>query len=474
MAVRKTKVGILTFSDGRKYIHDTLVAVNQSYQDRLTSALEATGLVEVVPGQEIIWTPEGARNEARRMQSSGVDLTIFNYAIWSFPHLSAIATTFAPGPYLLFCNLHPSEPGMVAMLSSAGTMDQLGLTYTRMWGDIQDPLVLEKMLKYIQAAGALAHLKGETYGLFGGRPLGMYTAVANLDQWRTLFGLDVEHIEQYDIVRYSEKVDSARVEAGFQWLEKFVGLIKYDGKALTPEKLKKQIRSYHAVRQIMAEKQLDFVGFKAHGDLTDYFATMDVTEAFLNDPYDWEGPHEPIVAATEADMDGALTMQIFKHLSGQTSLFADIRHYDTEDDVWYFANSGTHATYFASRSLDPAENLKKVTFYPEIPDYPAGGASVQYFAAPGPMTMARMARKKGQYWMAIVPAQFMEFSQEKMVAKASTTDIEWPHAFARLRVPPEVFLASYPCNHIHGIAGNWVQELQYVAEILGIESKVYA
>jgi L-fucose isomerase len=124
--------------------------------------------------------------------------------------------------------------------------------------------------------------------------------------------------------------------------------------------------------------------------------------------------------------------------------------------------------------MDPAENLKKVTFYPEIPDYPAGGASVQYFAAPGPMTMARLARKKGQYWMAIVPAQFMEFSQEKMIAKASTTDIEWPHAFARLRVSPDTFLATYPCNHIHGIAGNWVQELQYVAEILGIESKVYS
>jgi L-fucose isomerase len=474
MAIRKTKVGILTFSDGRKYIHDTLVELNQRYQDRLAKALEATGLIEVVPGQQIIWTPEGARTEGRRMQQCGVDMTIFNYAIWAFPHLSAIATTFAPGPYLLFSNLHPSEPGMVAMLSSAGTMDQLGLTYTRMWGDIQDPAILEKMVKYIRAAGSVAHLRGETYGLFGGRPLGMYTAVANLDQWRSLFGLDVEHIEQYDIARYSETIDAARVDAGLRWLEKYVGEIKYDGKVLTPEKLKTQIRSYHAVRQIMEEKQLDFVGFKAHGDLTDYFATMDIAEAFLNDPYDWEGPHEPIVAATEADMDGALTMEIFKHLSGQTSLFADIRHYDAEDDVWYFANSGTHATYFAARSLDPVENLKKVTFYPEIPDFPAGGASVQFFAGAGPMTMARLARKKGQYWMAIVPAQFVEFPQEKMVAKAKTTDIEWPHAFARLQVPPEVFLATYPCNHIHGITGNWVEELKYVAEILGIESKVYA
>jgi L-fucose isomerase len=200
--------------------------------------------------------------------------------------------------------------------------------------------------------------------------------------------------------------------------------------------------------------------------------TMDIAEAFLNDPYDWEGPHEPIVAATEADMDGALTMEILKHLSGQTTLFADIRHYDSDDGVWYFANSGTHATFFASRSLDPHENLQRVNFYPEIPDYPAGGASVQFFAGAGPM--ARLARKKGQYWLAIVPCDFVTFSQEKMEAMAHTTDIEWPHAFARLRVSPDDFLATYPCNHIHGIAGDWVDELKHVAEILGIEARVYA
>ena len=202
---------------------------------------------------------------------------------------------------------------------------------------------------------------------------------------------------------------------------------------------------------------------------------MDIAEAFLNDPYDWEGPHEPIVASTEADMDGALTMEFLKHVSnGQSVIFCDIRHYDAEDNVWYFANSGTHATYFANRSMNPDENLKKVTFYPEIPDYPAGGASVQYFAGKGPMTMARLARKNEKYWLAIVPCEFKEFSQEKMEAKASTTDIEWPHAFAQLQVTADEFLESYPCNHIHGITGNYVNEMINVAKILGIDYKVFA
>jgi L-fucose isomerase len=469
----KRKVGLLTLSDGRKYIHEDLLETNWRHQNRLAQTLQETSEVEVVAGEEIIWTTKIAQREGERLRREGVELTIFNYAIWEFPHLTGMAAQFAPGPYVLFCNLHPSEPGMVAMLSAAGLMDQLGLPYTRIWGDIGDASVLRRVMTFIRGASAISRLKGQTFGLFGGRPLGMYTAVANQDQWLSMFGVDVEHVEQYDIVRYAEQVDSARVDAALCWLEKNIGAINYDGKVLTPDKLKMQIRSYYAARAIIEERQLDFVGFKAHGDLTDHFVTMDVAEAFLNDPYDWDGPHEPIVAATEADMDGALTMQILKHLSDEPVLFADVRHYDAEDDVWYLANSGTHTTYFAGRSHDPAENLKKVTFFPEVSYYPAGGASVQHFAAAGPMTMARLARKSGKYWLAIVPAEFVEFPEEVARAKAATTTPEWPHAFARLQVSPDEFLASYPCNHTHGICGDWVDELLTVAHVLGIEARVY-
>jgi L-fucose isomerase len=471
--MKRIKVGILTFSDGRDYIHQELLETNWRYQRGLMKALDATGEVEVVAGEAIISNSEVAQQEGRRLAAAGVDVTILNYAIWCFPHLTAMATNFAPGPYLLFCNLHPSEPGMVGMMAAAGTLDQLGLPHTRVWGDSADPDTMARVMTFIRAAGALSHLRGQTYGLFGGRPLGMYTAVSNLDQWRMMFGLDVEHIEQYDVMRYAAEVDPARVDAGLVWLEKHVGSIRYDGKALTPEKLKQQIRSYHAYRRLIDERKLDFIGTKAHGDLTDHFVTVDVAEAFLNDPYDWEGPHEPIIAATEADMDGALTMQIFKHIARQPVLFADVRHYDATEQVWFFSNSGTHATYFAGASLDPAVNLKQVTFHPEVSYYPAGGASVHHFAAPGRVTLARLARKAGKYCLAIVPAEFVNFPREQMLAMGQTTTPEWPIAFTRLQVPEDDFLANYPCNHIHGCYGDWVQELVTVARLLKIDVRVY-
>lgn len=472
--MEKTKVGLLTFSDGREYIHKNLLSVNLRYQNNLADALTASSRFEVVTGEEIVWSNETAVREAKKLREAGVELTIFNYAIWCYPHLTAIASRFAPGPYLLFCNLNPSEPGMVGMLAAAGTLDQLGKKYGRIWGDIGDETVLSQVIRFLAAAAAVSKLSGLTFGCFGGRPLGMYTAVSNPDQWQCLFGIDIEHIEQHDIVSESALVSDTKRKQARLWLEERVGEIRYDGDGLTPEKLELQIASYYALRKIIAAKKLDFIGIKAHGDLTDDFTTMDIAEAFLNDPYDWDGPHEPIVAATESDMDGALTMQLFKHLSGKPTLFSDVRHYDAEDNVWYFSNSGTHATYFGAASEKPEENLKEVTFYPEKDYYPAGGASVHSFAAPGKVTLARLARKNGKYWMAIVPGEFIRFPREKALAKGATVTPMWPIAFTRLQTNETFFLRNFPCNHIHGAYGDYVEEMKLIAEFLDIEYRIFA
>lgn len=470
--MKKIKVGILTMSDGREYLHQEYEALNMNYQKEIQDTLEATGLFEVVGGSVPIHTNEEAKREAQKLQREGVEATIFNYTIWCYPQFTAVAQNFAPGPYLLFCNLHPSECGMVGMMAAAGTLEQLNVKYQKLWGAISEPEVLKKMVEFLKAAAAVKRLRGLTFGNFGGRPLGMYTAVASLEQWQREFGIDVENLEQDDIIRAGEKIPEEKVEHAFAWLTKMAGKIEYDGEGLTPEKLKTQIRSYYGLKDIIETRKLDFIGIKAHGDLTDRYVTMDIAEAFLNDPYDFDGPKEPVVAATESDMDGALTMQIFKLLTGSPVLFADVRHYDKENNVWFFSNSGTHATYFAGASMDPEENLKHVTFYPETHYYPAGGASVHHFARAGKVTLARLARRNGKYMMTIVPAEIVAFDQEKMVAMGNTTTPAWPVAFTRLEVPAEEFLEKFPCNHIHGVYGDYVSQLVMTAKLLNMEVQI--
>jgi L-fucose isomerase len=462
-----TRIGILTFSDGRDFVHRDLEAFDRDVEEAITRTLTAKGY-EVIRGQEVVWTNELATTEARRIADSHPDLTIFNIPVWAFPHFSMLAARATPGPLLLFSNINPQYPGMVGMLAAAGALDQIGRIYGRAWGDISDPQVLARVEAYARAAASVRALDGSTFGRIGGRPMGMYTAVANADQWLGKFGVDVEEIDQWELVRRAEQVEESRARAAREWLERHAAAVHYDGKQLTPKLLERQIRSYYAMRELIDVRKLDFSGIKGQPELTTYFATMDVTEAFLNDPYDWDGPKQTHVCATEADMDGALTMQLLKGLTHTPVLFADVRHYHADRQIWDLCNSGQHATWFAARSQDPAENMRHVHLYPEGFYFPAGGASIQFLAAPGDFTFARLTRHNGRYRMHVLRGSFERFDDQTNDALMRQSTYEWPHAFARMDASAEEILSRYGSNHIHAVPGDHVEELRIICQLLDI------
>jgi L-fucose/D-arabinose isomerase len=462
------RIGILTFSDGRDFVHRGLEEFTAGVEDEIANALSSAGH-EVVRAGYDVWSNELATQAARQIADRRPDLTIFNIPVWAFPHFSMIAARATPGPILLFSSIDPAQPGMVGMLAAGGSLDQIGRTHGRAWGSVSDPAVLDRVLTHVRAAAAVGTLSGSTFGRIGGRPMGMYTAVANPDAWMSKFGIDVEEIDQLELVRRAEGVADAPVRAAREWLEQRVAGVHYDGRQLTPELLERQIRSYYAMRELIEEWHLDFSGIKGQPELTTHFATMDVTEAFLNDPYDWDGPKEPHVCATEADMDGALTMQLLKGLSHTPVLFADVRYYHADRGVWDLCNSGQHATWFAARSDDPAENLRHVHLHPEDFFFPAGGASVHHLAAAGDFTFARLTRLDGRYRMQVLRGAMETYDTETNEALMRQTTYHWPHAFARLDAPADEVLGRYGSNHIHAIPGDHVEELRVVCRLLDVD-----
>ena len=189
------KVGLLTVSDGRPAVHRDLAEFATGVESRIATALEGAGHT-VVRG-DTIWTNELAVSEARRIADARPALTVINIPIWAFPHFTMRAARELPGPLLLFSNIDPQYPGMVGMLAAAGALDQIGRTYARVWGDIAEPSVIERIDEQIRAGEAVRSLRGSTFGRIGGRPMGMYTAVANPDRWLAQFGIDVEEIDQW-------------------------------------------------------------------------------------------------------------------------------------------------------------------------------------------------------------------------------------------------------------------------------------
>ena len=461
-------IALMTVSDGREGVHRETQAFSQARQDQVVQGLRSLGH-EVIPGSDIAWSNESAVRIGRELAARRPDLTVINIPIWAFPHFTVLAAGELPGPIALFSTVDPKYPGMVGMLAAGGALDQLGRPHARGWGDVEDPETLATLDRFARAAAATQSLRGATFGRIGGRPMGMYTAVSSSDQWMAQFGIDVEEIDQFELVRRADAVDRTRTTRAREWLERHVAGVHYDGDRLTPEILERQISTYYAMRELIEEHRLDFCGIKAQPELTDHVCTMDVTEAFLNDPYDWDGPKPSIVCSTEADMDAALTMQLLSSLSGTPALFADIRYYDAELGIWDLCNSGQHATWFAARSDDPAENLREVHLYPEDFYFPAGGASVHHLAAPGEMTFARLTRKAGRYRMHVLRGRFERFDAETNERVMRASSYVWPHAFARLDAPAEQILRRYGSNHIHAVPGDRVEDLREVCRLLDID-----
>jgi L-fucose isomerase len=358
---------------------------------------------------------------------------------------------------------------MVSMLAAGGALNQLGITHSRVSGDFNEPSVIAQALHFCRCAHVVSSLKGAKYGMFGGRSLGMYSTTIDMQDWMQLFGVDVEHIDESEIVRVAETIPAERVEQAFNWLTENIGEIKYDGRQLTPEKLKTQIRHYEATQQLIKEHELDFISVKCHYDMSKHHCTQCLTAAFCNDPYDWHGKKEPTVMGCETDGDAALTMQILKKLTNNGPvIFMDIRHIDGELDVMVFANCGSQSTFYAACSDDPQENLKHVTLYPALDIYAGGGAHVNLMTKAGTATIARLLRRKGKYRMTIIPAEFVEVPREKM----AETTAAWPHVFAKLQCSYDRVLQSFDANHCHSVYGDHVQELITVCEMLGIEHEV--
>ncbi|RMH57042.1 MAG: fucose isomerase [Candidatus Hydrogenedentota bacterium] len=472
------KVGILTFGDGRDFLAEPLREVNEHFLRQLSRRLEDSGH-EVITGTEVIWRNEIAVREAKRMAAADVDVVIYNYSVWAWPQYARLAAQFLPQPVILFSNVNPEKPGLVAMLAHAGSLDQVGISFCKLFGDIMQNEVLEAVNRKINAIAAKTRLRGKTFALIGGRSLGIDTTVSDPALWMKLFGIDVDHVDQFEVYRRAEEEcrKGERVNAALDYLKKKVRKIhwtKPDAQMrLTEDLLRKQLGMYYAVYDLCEEFNYDFCGIKGQREMTEHYATADVAEAFLNDPYGPEGePKRVIVCSTEADMDAALTMQVLHHLSGTPVLFADVRHYHQDVGVWDLCNSGQHATYFAGKSFDPEVNLAKTEFRPEGFYFPAGGAAVFHIAHPGKMTLARLTRggDTNRYRMTFFTGECKDFGEEKNMALAEGVQDNWPHAFLEFSCSMREFIDNFHCNHIHAVYGDYREELREFCRCSGIEA----
>jgi L-fucose isomerase len=353
------------------------------------------------------------------------------------------------------------------LLGTGGTLSQIGYLHLRVREDFGAALT-DRIMPYIRAATATQRLRGKVFGLFGGRSLGIDTGTFDPIQWKRLFGVDTEHIDQLEIIRRAEQIPDSDAEKMIIWLTRMARSVQYNDQRFTPEKLAFQVKCYLATKAIIADMGLDFVAVKCMPDLTNHYVPQCISAALLPGPYDADGPRAPITMACEADGDAALTMEILKEISGgKPVLFMDVSYIDDVQQTLYLPNCGALCTWYAGRSDDPAENLRHVELRPA--NRPGGGAITYFTTAPGPLTFARLYRVNGDYRMAIVSGQTVSIAEDdyrRFVEARGSHQL--PTAFVRLDADLDQFISEFGSNHILAVDGQYVCELMYACEMLNI------
>ncbi len=478
--MRTTPIGIIMLNDEREHVYtqnneENMRVVNQwaeLIKDKVVNIDDTKP--EVVVGSEIITNIRNAQKVGEELSRANCKQIIMCYNVWNFPFLvwPLLNSVGSNMPILSLSNNNGEFPGNVGLLATDGALRQAGIKTHRIVGEIDSKKTKQNVFDWIRAAQAVTTIKNEVYGCYGGHSMGMETGYFHLTPTLKSLGTTSRQIDQLWLLEAMKKdIDEREVNNGLKWFSKLLSnKIKFDGKMLTPETLKTQIRLYLAMELVNKDKGFDFCGLKGQRELTEYVCLGDVPEMLMNDPYDWRGPKESTVCATEADAYAAVTMQLLKYITGGLpTLFMDVRLYHPDKGIWDFCNSGNHSSYYAALSMKPEENFKHITFHPALEFYfKAGGASVEFNAAPTPMTFARLGLWNEKLYMVIIYGESVKLPEDEQREINAQTNPTWPHVHAKLESEFEEFLQVFPCNHIIAVPGDRVRILNYLCEIAGI------
>ncbi len=455
------RLAIAHIADSRSDFYDRRKELVLEELDALSWLREAFHPLE----SGVLQSSQGVADFARRCQEERIQSLIIHLPIWGDPIFSVKLVSQLELPVLLLGNIRPDTSSMVGILGAGGALDQIGAAHLRVFDDGSEET--RKLVRaFVRASAARSQLRGQTLGLFGGRSLGILTAVIDAAQWQRLFGVDVETVDQLEIVKLAETLPQAEVDRHAAWLSERLGGVSF-AENFTPLAFERQVRSYLATRYLVERLGLDFVGVKCQPELSDGYVTQCVAHMLMGGRLDADGQKRLCVHACESDADGALTMQVLSLLSeGRPASLLDVRWYNAAAGLWTLANCGAIPAAFGATPQDPS-GFSSFQLGPHVFGKGGGGA-VAGVATPQAVTLARLCRKNSEYWMAIVPGE---------VVQPDPADLErvtpaFPKAFVRCAAGMD-FLSSFGSNHIHMVAGDLSEEIISFCRLSGIPWKIW-
>lgn len=453
------RIGIVTVGDERKDFYNMRIHIAEDESRKLKSILVKN--FHIV-SSEIIYTFQQANCCVAMLRKEDISCIIIHLPIWGTPSLVSRIAQATDLPVVLLGNRRQDSSSMVALLAAAGMLDQIGKGCLRIAGDLSEEITEKKLKTFIEACHVVIKLRKSRYCAIGGRSIGIGTAAADPLQWQRLFGIDFDHCDQLELVSRARIMEKDKVLRYLLWLKNVLGSVQFGGK-LTPESLERQVRSYLALKELAREREYDFMGMKCQTEMSDGYALQCLGVALMNGTFDADGEKNPFPVSCECDCDGALTMYILSMCGGGIpSSLMDIKYFSGETNDFVLANCGSMAPWFADR-LNPHKALGQVNLLPHIFGA-AGGGAVQFVAAQGHTTAARLCRNNGCYTLYCFEGE----SYQKPLEELRKTTWCYPHQFIRADINYETFFQTIGSNHLHTVYGSYRDMLKQICSILQI------
>jgi L-fucose isomerase len=471
----------------------------------------------------VVWSPilvDGEKQAdavARQLREAQVDAVVCCPDTWAFPQLTLISLlSQLPDdlPVNITCGNSGPYPGVVYAHAVNGALAQSGRLVALnvgTWPDTgQKPTMTDNtadaLVDWCYAALTHAGLKGRRVVVFGHDSMGMETALAHVIPTRRTFGVEITRLDMKLLTDLLNKgaYDAKELAALRAWLDDSLGKRIELRNENDSEKFSKGLALYLIMRDLLDDLNAVGGGFMNQLEWGSDprgipLPIADAAESLMNSTFDHNGPKQAMPFATEADVQGLLTMLFTTWLAGGAPpLFMDFRKVwepweiqalakklkvpFTKKTVWAQRgfvdgdNSGSASLNWAGKPGATEKALMKKTAMPLADDFyfPGGGNSVTFFT-PGGIDgiAARLAYSgmNGMFSLIWDEAGTVDMPAKLARAVANTSTPTWPHTWV---VPKYATMGEYkqyaPANHFHMVWDLAVRRLQHWMDLANVLS----
>lgn len=473
--------------------------------------------VPVVYSDVLVDSEAQADVVAQQFRQAGVNILVCVPDTWAFPQLTTISLLQQfpkDTPLNITCGNSGPKPGVVYAHALNGAISQYGkLVHLNVgnWPDTgQNPVMSRPtataLIDWCYAAVTAVALRGRRIVIFGHDSMGMETALAHILPTRTIFGIEITRLDMKLLADMLRKgaYDQKELKELRAWIDRHIGKRLELKTEEDSRRFNESLAMYLINRDLMADLNAVGGGFMSQlewgSDMRGIpLPVADAMESLFNSTFDHNGPKPPLPYATEADVQGQLTMLFFTWLSGgNPPLFMDFRKVWEGWEIKKLArklgvsvpakadyivkglvdgdNSGSASFDWAAKpGASVKEILKNVSMPLADPGYfPGGGNSVTFMTPAGiegiagRMAYSGLINKFSLVWdeayTTRVPAKLAK-------AMCDLTTPVWPHTFV---VPKYASMLEYkqfaPANHFHMTWNLPVARVQYWMDLTGVLS----